>query len=106
MTASLWPLLKRRRWWVSGFCAVLVPVCYVLSVGPAAFVVERGWLSQGIAETLYRPCLLAVERGWFRALGVEKALDGYVRWWVDQAAAPAVVPAATSSAGKPSVVTP
>jgi hypothetical protein len=63
--------------------AVLLPALYVFASGPAAYGVERAWVSPG-AFSVFHPLLRIFRPGRDNAIG---RLHGrYVVWWVHLAA--------------------
>jgi hypothetical protein len=66
-------------WLVSAL--VLAPVLYVLSVGPAIYVVKRTGIGQGAARIVYAPL------GWlmFAKTPLRNPLRHYVVFWDDLA---------------------
>ena len=72
---------------------LLLPLLYVLSIGPVVWLHGRGMMSPAItnaAETIYEPLDWAAQRS---AL-VEQPLSAYVEWWQPaQAAIPLPPPA-------------
>jgi len=70
---------KSRAWiW---WAAVLLFVMYPLSIGPAAWIVERAGSDRGeeIITILYHPLKLAYERSEL----ISDAFDWYISLWVD-----------------------
>jgi hypothetical protein len=55
---------------------VLLPVGYVLSTGPAFWLLEEGWLGSGTFDSMYSPVFALAESD--RA---NNALWSYVEWW-------------------------
>jgi hypothetical protein len=54
--------------------ALILPALYVLSVGPAIWLVNNGYLHDGLAEVFYTPVIIAAERfDWLRV-----ALESYI----------------------------
>jgi hypothetical protein len=48
---------------------VVLPVLYVLSIGPAIWLVNHGYVDENVAETMYLPVLLAVDKfNWLETL--------------------------------------
>jgi hypothetical protein len=41
---------------------LVLPALYVLSIGPAIWLVNHGYVDENIAETVYLPLLAAVEK--------------------------------------------
>jgi hypothetical protein len=65
-------------WGIVGAALLLVPLLYVLSIGPAAWLSSRGYLSDGATETIYYPVILASEQfGW-----CQEVVNWYVDFWV------------------------
>ena len=56
---------------------VLLPLCYLFSVGPAVVLVERSAISRGAFESTYAPVIWLVE-----VTGTSSAADAYVRLWL------------------------
>jgi hypothetical protein len=60
---------------------VLAPVVYVLSVGPAAYILERtGGTGEELAEVIYTPLLPLAESKW-----AGKRLRWYCDRWMEAA---------------------
>lgn len=72
------PFGTRRRWIV---VAVLwLGAMYVASVGPAAYVIGRGWLgsrSENVIVSLYAPLTYIVSHKW----PLSRLLMDYSHWW-------------------------
>ena len=73
---------RRRKLWRLAFALCLAsPIVYVLSGGPAAYSLERGWMSGRAFEATYGPLLSASPQG--TAHG--EAVAGYLAWWLSLA---------------------
>lgn len=76
---SVRPFYKRKRWIAAG--VLWLVVAYPLSSGPVAYCWDRGWLPNGVYQTLYwKPLSLLPLR--------TNGMTGYplyVQWWVDLA---------------------
>ena len=65
-----------KTWiYVVGFLA-LVPLLYLLSVGPGFVLMARGLIPEAAFETAYLPLGLFVE-----ATGTGGSIEGYLRMW-------------------------
>lgn len=100
MTRSLWPFLKRRKWTLLAIAVVMLPLSYVLSIGPVVWLMGRGWIAQKPAEFLYHPVEFAYEIKLFHKLGCEAALVRYVSWFYDNGAGARRQAVAPSSSGR------
>ena len=60
---------------VSGL--VLLPLFYLLAIGPTAWLIAHGWISESHAEALYAPVLMLVD--WSPA--GRRLFDWYVDLW-------------------------
>lgn len=78
MTEPCRPRWKKKRWWAAAL-AVWLFVAYPLSVGPVAYVMERGWITQATAEAYARP----IEAADDAAETVGDAYQAYVNWFED-----------------------
>jgi hypothetical protein len=78
---------QRRRYglWIA---LVLAPVLYVLSFGPAIYVVKRTGTGQGAARTVYAPLVWLVAEN----TPLRNPLRHYVVWWDDLAGRPVPPP--------------
>lgn len=70
----------RRGWgvWIAGL--VLLPLLYVLSIGPAAWLLDHGYMSEPVEEALtvfYTPLVLVYDSN----QTFEVALDAYLSLW-------------------------
>lgn len=72
-------LTKRRRWlWI--IAAVLLPVSFPASQGPAVYAMNRGWwITPGAYISAYSPLEAAVSEC---PEIVESLHEWYVQWWV------------------------
>lgn len=74
------PLPPRRRFNCLAACLVVVllllPVLYVLSIGPVAVLADRGFLSRERFATAYAPVMHFGDNPLVREL-----LRDYVGWW-------------------------
>jgi hypothetical protein len=70
----------RKKWVAAGAVALLI-VAYPVSVGPAAYCVERGWLSNRLFAAACAPALNALPSG--SAARAEYAT--YLNWWLELA---------------------
>jgi hypothetical protein len=71
---------------------ILLPLFYVLSVGPAVWLFSRGLVSERVLAVLYAPVELAGE---YSPLFM-RIMQPYVNWWAGPPrAAPTPVPAPT-----------
>ena len=65
-------------WGIVGVALLFIPLLYVLSIGPAAWLSSREYLSQEATETFYYPLSLACKRfGW-----CQDAVNWYVEFWI------------------------
>jgi hypothetical protein len=64
-----------RTWWLI-LCAAMLPVLYVLSVGPAAYVIERTRSGQEAGRLFYAPLIWLHDNTPLRG-----PLEWYVRSW-------------------------
>ncbi len=71
------PFWKRKRWIAA--LALWLLVAYPLSVGPIAYAMERGWISQATAEAYAHPIEIADDA----AEAVGDAYQAYVNWCED-----------------------
>lgn len=71
---------KRRCWAALALWLVALPVLYTLSVGPAFYAYERGWIGERVMTAFGIP-FAAV----YRRLPPSRRtwLDSYGRWWID-----------------------
>jgi hypothetical protein len=74
---------KRRLVAAVAVTAGVLPVLYVLGGGPAAYGVERGWVSPA-GFSAFTPLLRFFRPGLDNPAG--NAYAGYVAWWVELAA--------------------
>jgi len=65
-------------WGIVGVALLFIPLLYVLSIGPAAWLSSREYLSQEATETFYYPLSLACKR--FR--WCQDAVNWYVEFWI------------------------
>lgn len=56
---------------------VVLPALYVLSIGPAEVLVNKGYLSTATAQTIYYPILIFCQRN--DAIG--ELMESYVSLW-------------------------
>lgn len=54
---------------------VILPVCYVLSIGPAVWLVSINYLDSNLYSLIYGPVLWLCKQ-W-------PALESFTNWWVD-----------------------
>ena len=71
------PWWKRKRW--AAAAVMWLVVAYPLSVGPVAYVMERGWISEATAEAYVWPIEVADDA----AEAVGDAYVAYVNWFED-----------------------
>jgi hypothetical protein len=65
-------------WGVVGAALLIFPLLYVLSIGPAAWLSSRGYLSDAATEAIYYPIILAIER--FEWCG--DSVNWYIEFWL------------------------
>src|SRR5260370_40515376 len=68
---------RREKWAKRTALALSLPVCYALSIGPAAFALTHGLLSRSYYDTFYAPLwwLGGMSETWL------KLLYGYALIW-------------------------
>ncbi|MCI0358688.1 MAG: hypothetical protein L0211_09415 [Planctomycetaceae bacterium] len=82
---------------------VLLPLLYVLSVGPFVWMAGSGWIGQSwmpVAETVYEPLNWAAND----VPVIGEAIQSYAKWW--EPPMPGVVPPAASVPATSAVPTP
>ncbi len=52
------PWWKKKRTWASGVLWLMLPVAYLLSMGPAVYAHERGWLPLRAIRVAYAPAIM------------------------------------------------
>jgi hypothetical protein len=62
---------------VAGFIVtlLLLPVLYVLSIGPAAWLIEHGYLSDEAARWFYSPLVALAERSEFLSVWLMRYVE-------------------------------
>ena len=58
---------------------VLIPLLYVLSIGPAVMLVNKTKISSKPFEVFYAPVIWVAEN-----TSLEKPLNRYAEWWLDR----------------------
>ena len=76
-TAPRRPFYRRERWLAAGM--LWIAAAYPLSVGPVAYVMQRGWITQATAEAYVWP----IEAADDAAEAVGDAYQAYVNWFED-----------------------
>lgn len=57
--------------------ALLLPILYCLSIGPAVLLISAGYISEGTAQVFYTPLIWLHEHTSFAPI-----LEWYVEFWV------------------------
>jgi hypothetical protein len=78
MRETLRHVKGRGGWAVLAFGLVLAPILYVLSIGPAYWLVWHGTISEETALTAYAPIEWVADR----STPIERLLTIYIRLWV------------------------
>ena len=76
------PEQKGRGWWVAVLALpFFVLVLYPLSIGPASWMLEHGWLDMKVAIIFYEPLDWLYDRA---PEPLQRAVDSYQRLWAEQ----------------------
>lgn len=70
------PFWKRKRWIAAAALWLALPAAYPLSLGPAAYVCGRGWLSREAVTEIYGPLREATG-----VTGLRLQEDSYAMLW-------------------------
>ena len=60
---------------IAAILLVVLPPAYVLSIGPAIWLRERGWISEATSRTIYEPVMFCVRRSSWA--------HGWVGWYAN-----------------------
>jgi hypothetical protein len=77
--------------------ALLLPVLYVLSLGPAVRLVNGGFLSESAAEAFYTPLIFVAEN----CAPAGYVLDAYENLWEPTTSAPPLPPPTAAPLSQP-----
>ena len=56
---------------------VLLPLLYLLAIGPTAWLIEQEWISESFAERLYAPILMLIDLSPF----CQRLFEWYLDLW-------------------------